>query len=41
LLAKGAKVNFRAKDGSTPLSWARKKGNSETVAVLIRAGAKD
>ena len=40
LLDNGAKVNRKAKDGSTALSWARKKGNTATVALLKRAGAK-
>ena len=40
LLEKGADVNIKANDGSTPLSWALKKGNTETVALLKKAGAK-
>ena len=40
LLEKGADVNVKANDGSTPLSWAMKKGNTETVALLKKAGAK-
>jgi ankyrin repeat protein len=39
-LKKGAKVNLKAKDGSTALYWALKKGNTATVAVLKKAGAK-
>jgi ankyrin repeat protein len=39
-LDKGADVNIKAKDGSTALSWAMKKGNTETVALLKKAGAK-
>jgi ankyrin repeat protein len=39
-LKKGARVNLKAKDGSTALSWALKKGNTETVSVLKKAGAK-
>jgi len=40
LLDKGANVNLKAKDGSTALSWALKKGNTDTVALLKKAGAK-
>jgi ankyrin repeat protein len=40
LLDKGAKVNLKAKDGATALSWAQKKGNTATVALLKKAGAK-
>ena len=40
LLDKGADVNIKAEDGSTALSWALKKGNTETVALLKKAGAK-
>lgn len=40
LLDKGADVNHKAKDGSTALSWALKKGNTKTVALLKQAGAK-
>ena len=40
LLDKGADVNLRSKDGATALSWASKKGNTATVALLKRAGAK-
>jgi len=40
LLDKGANVNLKAKDGSTALSWALKKGNTATVALLKKAGAK-
>jgi ankyrin repeat protein len=39
LIDKGANVNAKAKDGSTALSWAMKKGNTKTVAVLRKAGA--
>jgi ankyrin repeat protein len=41
LLDRGALVNMRAKDGTTALSWAMKKGNTETVALLRKAGAKE
>ena len=40
-LAKGAKVNIKADDGSTALTWALKKGNTATVALLRKAGAKE
>ncbi|HZI53208.1 MAG TPA: ankyrin repeat domain-containing protein [Chitinophagaceae bacterium] len=40
LLDKGADVNVTAKDGSTALSHALKKGNTGTVALLKKAGAK-
>jgi ankyrin repeat protein len=39
-LKKGARVNLKAKDGSTALYWAQKKGNTATVALLKKAGAK-
>lgn len=39
-LDKGADVNIKAADGSTALSWALKKGNTATVALLKKAGAK-
>ena len=40
-LDKGADINIKAKDGSTALSWAMKKGNTETVALLKKVGAKE
>ncbi len=40
LLNNGALVNIKAKDGSTALSWAMKKGNTATVALLKQAGAE-
>jgi ankyrin repeat protein len=40
LLKRGALVNKKAKDGSTALSWALKRGNTETVEILKNAGAK-
>jgi ankyrin repeat protein len=40
MLDKGADINIIAKDGSTALSWALKKGNTGTVALLKKAGAK-
>jgi ankyrin repeat protein len=40
LLDQGADVNIKAKDGATALSWASKKGNTATVALLKKAGAK-
>jgi ankyrin repeat protein len=35
-----ALVNIKSKDGSTALSWAMKKGNTATVALLKQAGAE-
>ncbi|MEP6951866.1 MAG: ankyrin repeat domain-containing protein, partial [Ginsengibacter sp.] len=40
LLDKGARVNIKAKNGSTALSWAMKKGNTATVALLKKYGAE-
>jgi uncharacterized protein len=40
LLDNGADVNLKAKNGATALSWASKKGNTATVALLKKAGAK-
>jgi ankyrin repeat protein len=40
LIDHGADVNYKAPDGSTPLSWAIKKGNSKAVVLLRQAGAK-
>ncbi len=40
-LDKGADVHIKAKDGSTALSWALKKGNTLTVALLRKAGATE
>ena len=40
LLEKGADVNLKANDGATALSLALKKGNTRTVALLKKAGAK-
>jgi uncharacterized protein len=40
LLDNGAQVNIKAKNGSTALSWAMKKGNTATVALLKQAGAE-
>jgi len=40
LLDKGADVNIKSKNGATALSWASKKGNTATVALLKKAGAK-
>ena len=40
LLDNGALVNIKSKDGSTALSSALKKGNTETVALLRKAGAE-
>jgi ankyrin repeat protein len=40
LLDNGALVNIKAKNGLTALSWAMKKGNTATVALLKKAGAE-
>jgi len=40
LLDNGADVNIKARNGATALSWASKKGNTATVALLKKAGAK-
>ena len=40
LLDNGADVNIKAKNGDTALSWAMKKVNTKTVAVLKGAGAQ-
>ncbi|MEP7236558.1 MAG: ankyrin repeat domain-containing protein [Ferruginibacter sp.] len=40
-LDKGADINIKAKNGSTALSWALKKGNTQTVALLRKAGATE
>lgn len=40
LLDKGADVHLKAKNGDTALSWAMRKGNTATVALLKKAGAQ-
>jgi ankyrin repeat protein len=40
LLDKGANPKIVAKYGETALSWAKKKGNTKTVALLKNAGAQ-
>jgi ankyrin repeat protein len=40
LLDKGADVSIKSRSGATALSWASKKGNTATVALLKRVGAK-
>ncbi|CAN5600626.1 hypothetical protein BH10BAC3_BH10BAC3_28610 [soil metagenome] len=40
LLDHGAQINTKSKDGSTALSWAIKKGNTATVALLKKLGAQ-
>lgn len=40
LLDKGALVNIKDKHGDTALSWAMKKGNTATVALLRKYGAQ-
>jgi len=39
-LDKGALLNVKDKNGETALSWAMKKGNTATVALLKKAGAQ-
>ena len=39
LIASGADVNARAKDGSTPLHWAAEAKSVENVRTLVGAGA--
>ena len=40
LLARGAEINVKAKDGETALKLAGRKGRTETVCLLEKAGAK-
>jgi ankyrin repeat protein len=40
LLDRGADVNIKSKKGQNALSWAMLKGNTRTVALLKKAGAK-
>jgi ankyrin repeat protein len=40
LLAKGADMNLQTKEGSTTLSIASKKGHTDVVKLLKKAGAK-
>jgi len=40
-LAKGAEINVKAKDGETALTLAGRKGRTEIVRLLKKAGAKD
>ena len=41
LLGARAAVDQATNDGTTPLSYARKKGQAQCVALLLAAGAKD
>jgi len=41
LLAKGAEINAKAKDGETALKLAGRKGRTELVRLLEKAGAKE
>ncbi len=41
LLAKGADVNAKGREGETALMWAEKHGRSEIVQLLKQAGAKE
>jgi len=40
LLAKGAEVNAKDKNGETALMMASKRGQREVMELLIKAGAK-
>jgi Ankyrin repeats (3 copies) len=40
LLAAGADVNLRARNGYTPLTWAIARNNEEIIRILRRAGAR-
>ena len=41
LLARGAEINIKAKDGETALKLAGRKGKTEIVRLLEKAGAKE
>src|SRR5262245_715048 len=41
LLAKGAEINVKAKDGETALKLAGRKGRTELVRLLEKAGEKE
>lgn len=41
LLAKGASIHLKAKDGLTPLALASRKGKTATVQLLTQAGAAE
>jgi len=41
LLARGAEINVKAKDGETALKLAGRKGKTEIVRLLEKAGAKE
>ncbi len=41
LLEKGATLHLKDNRGNTALAWALKKGNTATVALLRKAGAKE
>ena len=40
LLARGANVNLRSRNGYTALTWAQARKNSEVIRILRRAGAR-
>lgn len=40
LLDRGVDIHVKDKKGLTALDWARKKGNTKTVAMLLEAGAR-
>jgi ankyrin repeat protein len=39
LLAAGAAVEMQDKNKATPLHWAAKKGHTQSIVVLVSAGA--
>ena len=41
LLEKGADAKVKAKDGLTALSFAKRKGWAEVIALLTKAGATE
>jgi ankyrin repeat protein len=40
LIAAGADVNLRSRNGYTALTWARARNNSECIRILRRSGGK-
>jgi ankyrin repeat protein len=40
LLARGARVDIRSRDGESALDWAQKAGPTDNVDLLVQAGAK-